>query len=165
MLTAVAVHNLAPAGESEQPTGEADGTNQLPAAVGSESERSMPDPAVAKPASPDPQYEHHNLVSLVGRLSALPEPRTLPSGDVLVGFRVVVEREVSARGAGPRGARVDAIDCQATRARARRAASTLRVGDLVRVDGALRRRFFRTSAGVASRYEVEATDVKRMRAG
>ena len=36
--------------------------------------------------------DYRNEVLLVGRLGAVPEPRTLPSGDEIVTFRVVVDR-------------------------------------------------------------------------
>ena len=39
----------------------------------------------------------------------------------------------------------------------------LQIGQDVEVEGALRRRFFRTAAGVGSRYEVEARSLTRLR--
>lgn len=98
-----------------------------------------------------------NTVHLVGRVSAAGEPRELPSGDVVVMLRVVVPR----RARLGKGASVDTIDVACWSARARRTAARVAVGDQVEVDGALRRRFFRTGAGVASRYEVEASALRR----
>lgn len=95
--------------------------------------------------------EEVNLVELTGRVSGDPMTREMPSGDELVTLRLVVTRV----GGGP----VDTIDCACWSARARRAAGRLVDGDRVRVEGALRRRFFRSSGGPASRYEVE---VRRM---
>jgi len=99
-----------------------------------------------------------NAVQLCGRLSRSPEERTLPSGDVLLVFRVVVPRTPGVGGK----ARVDAIDCVAGRAGIRRSISTWSAGDLVEVAGQLHRRFWRGPAGPASRYEVEVTTGRRV---
>ncbi|HHU10190.1 MAG TPA: single-stranded DNA-binding protein [Intrasporangiaceae bacterium] len=103
-----------------------------------------------------------NSVVLVGRVSAEPEVRELPSGDELVTFRLIVGRAPRRAGGGV-GERttVDVIDIACWNARARRAARTLAPETVVRVEGALRRRFFRTGGGAASRYEVEAASVRR----
>lgn len=92
-----------------------------------------------------------NQVRLVGRLTALPEEKEMPSGDVLVSFRVVVGRAPDPK----RKTNVDALECVVWTARAKRSVRSWRVGDVVEVTGALRRRFFRTGAGPASRVEVE----------
>jgi single-strand DNA-binding protein len=93
-----------------------------------------------------------NEVRLVGRVSAAPEERVLPSGDVVWTFRVVVERPAaSAR----RRQRVDALECAAWSSRARRSVRTWAAGDVVEVVGSLQRRFFRSGGAVASRVEVE----------
>lgn len=99
-----------------------------------------------------------NTVHLVGRVAAAGEPRELPSGDVVVMLRVVVPRPARRTN----GASVDTIDVACWSARVRRAALRCAVGDHVEVDGALRRRFFRAGGAVASRYEVEATTVRRL---
>ena len=104
-----------------------------------------------------------NEVVLVGRLPALPEERELPSGDLLVTWRVVVGRPQGRR--SPEGVRpttVDTLDCVAWTASTRRAASALAVDDVVEVTGALRRRFWRAGAGAASRCEVEVSTVRRV---
>lgn len=101
--------------------------------------------------------DYVNHVELVGRVSGCEDPRVLPSGDEVTTLRVVVPRP-AARG-GP--SRVDTVDVACWTARTRRVASRLVTGDVVLVDGALRRRFFRGAAGVASRYEVEANRVVR----
>jgi len=93
-----------------------------------------------------------NEVRLVGRLSAGSEERELPSGSVLVAFRVIVDRlEPEAR----ERQRVDVLDCVVWTARLRRQALGWRAGDLIEVEGALRRRFFRSSGATQSRVEVE----------
>lgn len=108
-----------------------------------------------------------NEVALVGRMAAEPVERTLPSGDVLLTWRVVVDRprERSPRRPVPEGVRVpviDTLDCVAFAASVRRTARAFAAGDVVRVDGALRRRFWRTGAITSSRYEVEVGAVKRL---
>ncbi|WP_028644075.1 single-stranded DNA-binding protein [Nocardioides sp. URHA0020] len=91
-----------------------------------------------------------NEVRLIGRISQRPEQRVLPSGDVLWTFRVVVPRP---EGTGRTA--VDALECAAWSSRARRSVASWQPDDLVEVSGAVRRRFFRTAAGAASRVEVE----------
>ncbi|MDQ4084842.1 MAG: single-stranded DNA-binding protein [Actinomycetota bacterium] len=101
-----------------------------------------------------------NTVSLTGRLAADPEPRELPSGDLLLTFRVVVDRPPSAD-AGRR--RVDAIDCAAWSGRVQRTVRSWAAGDLVSVEGHLRRRFRSSESGPTSRVEVEVTGARRAR--
>jgi single-strand DNA-binding protein len=83
---------------------------------------------------------HVNEVRLVGRLSADPAERTLPSGDTLWTFRLVVERS---------GA------CAVWAGRAKRSVPTWSEGDLVEVTGAIRRRFYAAGAAKVSRYQIE----------
>ena len=99
--------------------------------------------------------EEINSVEITGRVSGEPTVRELPSGDELVTLRVVV-----ARGEGQP---VDTIDCACWSAAARRSARRLGDGARVRVEGSLRRRFFRTPGGAASRYEVEVRRLVRDR--
>ncbi|WP_298749317.1 single-stranded DNA-binding protein [uncultured Serinicoccus sp.] len=102
-----------------------------------------------------------NEVHLRGRVSGAPTQRELPSGDVLVQLRVVVPRpQRRGRAASGSAQRVDTIDVSCWTARARAAALRLEDGGGVEVTGALRRRFFRTGAGAASRYDVEATSLR-----
>lgn len=110
-----------------------------------------------------------NSVRLLGRVAAVGEPRELPSGDVLVTMRVVVPRGGNRRRtggtsrSGPAAPGVDTIDVACWSAASRRVAGGLSVDEHVEVEGSLRRRFFRGGAGVASRYEVEARRLRRVK--
>jgi single-strand DNA-binding protein len=119
-------------------------------------------PAAAPDGTTEPTAPRNEVV-LVGRVPALPEERELPSGDVLVTWRVVVGRPPGRRPPeGVRATTVDTLDCVAWTASARRAASALLPDDVVEVSGALRRRFWRAGAGAASRCEVEVSTVRRV---
>ena len=96
--------------------------------------------------------EAANEVRLVGRISVQPEERVLPSGDAMWSFRVVVPR---AEGEVRLRQTVDALDCAAWSARSRRSVAGWNVDDVVEVRGAVRRRFFTTAGGAASRFEIE----------
>jgi len=100
-----------------------------------------------------------NRVELIGRVSAVLPSRTLPSGDEVVSFRLVVRRSRAAR----RGSRqsVDTFDCDAWTSAARKAVQRLVVDDVVRVEGVLRRQFFQSATGPASRVNVDVTRVRR----
>jgi single-strand DNA-binding protein len=92
-----------------------------------------------------------NEVRLHGRWQGAVE-RELPSGDLLVTARVVVAR--------PEGG-VDALDCAVWPAGLRRRVLGWPDGTHVEVAGSLRRRFFRTPVGAASRYEVQVERIRR----
>ena len=112
----------------------------------------------------EPQVEGRNEVLLVGRVSAPAEERDLPSGDVIMTWRLVVDRP-PVRRPRPDGGRtpsVDTLDCVAWTAGLRRTARSLAAGDVVVVEGALRRRFWRAGAAAASRCEVEVSRVRRV---
>ena len=110
------------------------------------------------------QEQAVNEVVLVGRVSREPAEKELPSGDVLVLFSVVVDRPPSRRPvpAGSRAVTTDTIDCVAWSAGVRRTAAGLAPDDVVRVEGALQRRFWRGERGVTSKCEVEVGRVKRL---
>ncbi|MET0998309.1 MAG: single-stranded DNA-binding protein [Marmoricola sp.] len=107
----------------------------------------------------EPMTQNCNEVTLVGRVSAAPERRDLPSGDQLVTLRVVVDRPPQ-KGVSKRA--VDVIDVACWTKRTQRTATGLEADDGVRVEGSLRRRFFATGGGRASRYEVEASRLVRV---
>jgi single-strand DNA-binding protein len=105
-----------------------------------------------------------NEVVLVGRVAREPEEKELPSGDVLVLFSVIVDRPPSRRPLpeGSRPATTDTIDCVAWSAGVRRTAGGFVPDDVVRVEGALRRRFWRGPQGATSKCEIEVASVKRL---
>ena len=105
----------------------------------------------------------------------------MPSGDEVVQFRVVIRRPPAKRparraaiggngdggGSGSAGTnsvtrtQVDTIEVACWSASSRRAARRFTEGDVVQVQGALRRRFYRAGPATVSRYEVEAATVRR----
>lgn len=105
-----------------------------------------------------------NEVLLVGRLAAPAQERTLPSGDTVVGFRLVVRREGSPA-SPPRATRavVDTIDCTVWHRGLQRAALRWTAGDVIEIEGALRRRFFRSAGGPASRHDIDVVRGRRLR--
>jgi single-strand DNA-binding protein len=104
-----------------------------------------------------------NEVRLLGRLSAAPLTVELPSGDVLMTFRISVPR-ASPNGRGSSsGQRVDSVPCTAWAPRLRRSIATWRAGDLVEVVGAVRCRFYQAGGATRSRVEVEASAARIMR--
>ena len=84
-----------------------------------------------------------NEVVLRGRLSAPAEVRTLPSGDTLVSFRLVVRRPEPR----VRGQSTDTLPCITYDRALQRRVTAWQAGDVVEVEGALQRRFWRTAGG------------------
>ncbi|QDO88718.1 single-stranded DNA-binding protein [Ornithinimicrobium ciconiae] len=119
-------------------------------------------PPTSAPVSPP--VETVNSVHLLGRVSWGPESRVLPSGDEVVQLRVVVPRSPRrGRGASAGRSQVDAIEVACWSARTRAAALRLAVDDYVDLEGSLHRRFYAAGQGRASRYEVEARRLRRVR--
>lgn len=111
---------------------------------------------MTKSTAPDPAaVQHRNELLIVGRVTTEPQDRVLPSGDEITTWRLTVDRPGEGTG-------FDVIDCTAWTARLRRSASAWNLGDVVEVSGAVRRRFWRTGAGPASRYDVEVVRAKRV---
>jgi single-strand DNA-binding protein len=98
--------------------------------------------------------EAANTVRLRGRVSSGPEERVLPSGTAIVTLRLSVPRKATPMTKGSKQAS-DWVDCSAWGAKPRRTALGWRPGDVVEVEGSLRRRFYRGSGGTATRLEVE----------
>lgn len=97
--------------------------------------------------------ETGNDVVLIGHLTGIPTERELPSGEVVVNFRLAVPRAESGS---------DTIDVAVRAGRLRRTALALKSAHRIRVVGALRHRFFRAGGALMSRYEVEAQVVERL---
>lgn len=105
-----------------------------------------------------------NRVVLRGRVSGAPDERELPSGALVVGVRISVRRDgtptVMTKGSKQT---VDWLECTAWSGLTRRTVARWEVGDLVEVEGALRRRFPR--GGGVSRVEVEVLRARRLARG
>lgn len=102
-----------------------------------------------------PDSPPSNRVVLRGKVTKAPQVRELPSGSTIVVLRLSVPREEPTPMV--RGSRqsVDWVDCTVWGSRARRSAGRWREGDVVEVEGALRRRFQRSASGPSTRLEVE----------
>lgn len=100
--------------------------------------------------------EHRNEVVLVGRITAVPVMRRLPSGDHLLTWRMCVARQATSHFRGPR---VDSVTCASFDGEVHRAVEGWRLGDVVEVRGALRRRTWWGREGFRSVCEVEAVSV------
>jgi single-strand DNA-binding protein len=103
-----------------------------------------------------------NQVVLRGRVSGAPVERELPSGTTVVGVRISVRRGRTTMTRGSKQT-VDWLECTAWSAGTRRTISRWEVGDVVEVEGALRRRFPR--GGGTSRVEVEVLRGRRLARG
>lgn len=105
-----------------------------------------------------------NEVRVRGRVASAPQARILPSGDELWTFRLVVPREPQPpREDGRRVTRSDWLTCTVWTGRCRRVVSRWSEGDEVEVEGALRRRHYRTATGATSVLEVEVASARRAR--
>jgi single-strand DNA-binding protein len=104
----------------------------------------------------DRSSDYHNQVALVGRLSGEPKEKVLPSGSKVVEFRLVVERDKGFSGSKQL---VDTIDIAIWSALGRRSALKLDENDWISVNGAIRRRFWQSPTGLASRWQVEASEI------
>lgn len=107
----------------------------------------------------------HNDVHLVGRLGSGLREVTLPSGDPVVSFHLVVSRDGRARTGRdrrPREPTVDTLACAAWTSKTRRTVTAASPGDVLEVHGSLRRRFRRAPRGSpVSFYEVEVRTIRR----
>ncbi|PZS03276.1 MAG: single-stranded DNA-binding protein [Pseudonocardiales bacterium] len=113
---------------------------------------------------PDEVVPYRNEVVLVGRLAAAVVERPLPSGDLLATWRLIVARPPATRTVAHGTAGVDTIDCRAWSSRVRRQSQRWEPGDVIELYGALRRRFWRSATGPASRYEVDVVTAHKFRA-
>ncbi len=91
---------------------------------------------------------------LRGRVSAPALERTLPSGDRVVEFRLIISRNEREG--------VDTLDIASWGAKSRRSALSLKAGEWVEVSGSIRRRFWQSPSGLASRWQIEAEGISRI---
>jgi single-stranded DNA-binding protein len=96
-----------------------------------------------------------NDVYLVGRITSITGEKKLPSGDLVSEFRIVVDRP------GPNGS-IDTIDIAAWSSKLRARIKNLKPETWVEIHGSVRRRFWQSSTGVASRWQVEASEIRRL---
>jgi single-strand DNA-binding protein len=105
---------------------------------------------------------HVNEVNLVGRLTAGPLRKPLPSGAEVVEWRLLVKRPPEKWHGCTTG---DSVRCMSFDRTFHDLVAGWRRGDVIGVRGALRRRIWRTPQGaMASLYEVEVSDVGLMAA-
>lgn len=95
-----------------------------------------------------------NQVKLTGRVSGSPKVKRMPSGDEVVEIRLVVERD-NING-------VDTLDIASWSSQLRRRALTLKDQEWISVSGVIRRRFWRSGQKLASRWQVEARELRRV---
>ncbi|KAB8195038.1 single-stranded DNA-binding protein [Nonomuraea phyllanthi] len=97
-----------------------------------------------------------NEVLLVGRLSAGVEEQSLPSGDTVTKWRIIVCRRRHRRGA----ALTDSIPCVTFDPETAAVVRGLKPRDYLEVTGSFRCRVFGPSAAKIWRYEVEVSSAK-----
>lgn len=95
-----------------------------------------------------------NDVLLRGRVSAKAIEKELPSGDKVVEFRLIVSR-LEADG-------VDTIDIASWGSKVRRTSLALNPDEWVEISGSIRRRFWKSPTGLASRTQIEAHEIARI---
>ena len=95
-----------------------------------------------------------NDVLLRGRVSSIAVEKELPSGDKVAEFRIVIARgdEIG----------FDTIDISAWSSKLRRSASSLKPEEWVEVSGSIKRRFWRGATGLASRWQIDASEITRL---
>lgn len=100
-----------------------------------------------------------NRVELSGRVTAEPALRELSNGELLVTWRVEVARPLAEQ--RPFHS-VDTITCVSFSSHVQAGVRGWRIDDMVRVQGALRRRRWRSATGVSVVYEVEVRKVSQI---
>lgn len=112
---------------------------------------------MAKLAELNDQVEYINEVAIVGRLSGAPVEKNLPSGDKVVELRIVVGRDKKSMLKSK--VSVDTIDVAVWGARNRKMALKFDQNSWIEVKGSIRRRFWHSPSGLASRWQVEASEI------
>ena len=123
----------------------------MAAAVKSASKKKNPQKVKSEIEEVD--YSLNDLL-LRGRVSAVATSKELPSGDKVVEFRLIVTRE-ERQG-------VDTLDIAAWSAKSRKLALALQPDEWVEISGSIHRRFWQSPAGVASRWQVVASEIVRL---
>jgi single-strand DNA-binding protein len=95
-----------------------------------------------------------NDLLLRGRVSAPATVKELPSGDKVVEFRLIVSR-IDRDG-------VDTLDIAAWSGKTRKTAISLKSDEWIEVSGSVHRRFWQSPAGLASRWQIEASEISRL---
>ena len=95
-----------------------------------------------------------NDVLLRGRVSSLAVEKELPSGDKVMEFRIVIARSDEEG--------FDTIDISAWSSKLRRTAASLKNDQWVEVSGSIKRRFWRGATGLASRWQIDASEISRL---
>lgn len=101
--------------------------------------------------------EWTNSVHLVGRVTSTAEDVQLPSDTILTRFRIVVPRAKPTT-----KTTVDTIDLVAMKAGLQKRARNLELGDIIDVQGQIRRRFWKAGNSVASRVEIEISSLSKL---
>lgn len=95
-----------------------------------------------------------NEVKLVGWVTTIAMDRELPNGDLVTSFRIAITR--------PEGG-VDTIDLEAWSQATRKKALKLKDGEWVAITGSIRRRFWKSGAGLASRWNIVTTSIEKVK--
>ena len=95
-----------------------------------------------------------NDLLLRGRVSAPATVKELPSGDKVVEFRLIITR-IDRDG-------VDTLDIAAWSGKTRKTALSLKSDEWIEVSGSVHRRFWQSPAGLASRWQIEASEISRL---
>ncbi|WP_091241806.1 single-stranded DNA-binding protein [Klenkia soli] len=113
---------------------------------------------------PAPTSSSRNDVALRGVLAVPPELRELASGDTLLVLKLTVRRQPpTSRPARPREPRQDTLTCITYAKALITRSATWQPGDVLDVEGALRRRVWRSPTGAAVAHEVECHRVRKVR--
>ena len=105
------------------------------------------------------EIEGVNEVFLIGRVTSIAGEKKMPSGDIVSEFRVVVERP----GKTGKGGAIDTVDIAVWKSALRKKVSSFKPDNWVEIKGSVRRRFWKSAAGIASRWQVEASEIRTLK--